>query len=314
MNLITETKSNCSFELVKNYFDWNIEKKDLFVKSMEEDNLWPVLNFKGICRSDNNRTLGIVQKNYSVINNDIILKTLEPYIKNDILEISSYTSDKGGAVNYINLMHPEQIKTKNDPSPLRFGLSCIWGHNGHKGISFLPFLGRLLCNNGMSTEGIFNPFSYKHSLNLPSKIPFIRQLLNTKLKNLNSNVEKIINQAEAYQKHEMSFDMNILAYKNYYLLSRNMSPKYFENEMSNTQFTYLHNEKATFKSLVISYQDELKQNSLWATYNAFTQMITQPDVKNSKKQQLKLITRNTNIEKKLNIAKNVCDSFLKQAA
>ena len=312
MNLITETQSN--FEIVKNYFDWDVKKRDIFIKNPNSKEMSHIRNFQAVCRVDNDTTLGLVGKNYSVVNNNTILNILKPFIENKSLAVSSYISDKKGAVNYINLDYPEQIDIKNDPSPLKFGLSCIWGHGGQRGLFFLPYLGRLTCQNGMSTEGIFKSFSYKHSLNLPSRIPVIRQLLKSKLENLNSNVAKIINQVNTYQNIKMEQIDFAVAYKKYFVLDRNINKEESQKDLSTTQQTYFNKEKFTFTNLVDKYNNEFEQKTLWSAYNAFTEMITQPENKNPKKHQLKLITRNNNIERKLNIAKNVCDSYVKHAA
>ena len=305
-----KNQENKCFNSLKQKLNWSVKCTPIFSQLTTKDGdvacYTPLEDFTAITKKDDpHKVFGITTKKYHPVQNSTILEMLSDLKNNHNLSLKDYhISDKKIVTNFST---NNQIQVSGDPSPIELGLACAWGHGGLSGISFLPYLGRLHCLNGISTLGNFKSFSLKHTKgiveNLPKTVHYIAANLE-KMREALKGAEKLFNEfssknlnSNTSNDHERNKAVNLLLHE---LFSPNR-----ETIRDDDAF---HNKITFVQQKIDEYSTLFGKESIWAFYNAFTDLISNygrnPKEENSA--QIRLKQHNPVTKRKLDTIHKFC--------
>ena len=148
--------------------DWEVEK--LPIQSKEGQ--YPLPEFRGIFRKDTHHNLGIVGKNYCVVQNREAAEVLQPIIENSPEQvsiqrgISFFNGDK--ICLFCDYGNPILI----GPEPFQRQLVCSWSHNGGLALRFLFMMRRISTNSVLAVDldGIPSSVKERHTKNVHARL------------------------------------------------------------------------------------------------------------------------------------------------
>lgn len=141
---------------------WTAQEQGL----MTAPSLHDVKNFKAIVRSDTNGILGVVGKNWEVVQPSIAGAFADVMSKEKGGWISSSNVWDGGSRISLNMKFPtpESWVVRNKGDRIQTGMKIIMGFDGKTGIYVQPTFTVLTCMNGAMMRGVvMNAFHVRHS-------------------------------------------------------------------------------------------------------------------------------------------------------
>ena len=301
----SKTKGEEDFDLLKRVFKWGVRKSEIWYPEPNIQKLTESNKFQGVVRQDTGELLGVVQEGYECVQNDTILEMIKPSILDGDLEVKDWYVKNYGATNFIKVESKNEKFVEGDPSPLKYGLTCKWGHGGSNGISFLPYLGRLLCNNGMSTDGIFEPFYFKHSSNVHNNMYSITKSIYDKLVAMDKNVDIALETFKKYSDKNLDEKTCQDVFVKLYAQNLNMKVEDMKKKMTPRQNTVFTKAHIHFVDTLEKYIRDFDKVNGWVLYNALTDVISNPENEDREKTKLKRLTRNNTMERKINSANKI---------
>ena len=167
----------------------------------------------------------------------------------------------------------------------------------------MPYLGRLLCNNGMSTAGHFKPLIIKHSSGLKHSKQEMFERLVAYTKEITNQSLEIGDFYNKWKSTKVNNKQAIELFKNSYYLQK-------ENKNKREQSIFEDNLNDFLNALPHC----LEGVSLWEVYNSLTRNITHNKKYDRNKNKENLLTFNKTTFDKLDRANKVCTNFFKKSA
>ena len=296
LNIVKETIGKIDWpDSLKN---WNIslrpirvDKDKVFRGASESLDYINNDNYIACVRNDIGKVVGMVKPTYNIVQNEKVMDMIDNVLCKHNVSLKKHVVKNNKNI-YTNFQTNEPLAVKEGDN-ISYGINFNWGHGGANSLSILPYLGRLLCNNGMSTEGIFSPIKFKHfSINTVDRIKDVVKNVFEKL--VAGTKDKI----EFYRKldeKQFSYNDSAIEFINIY--------KTLKGEPNSPRKEYIFQEAR--RNFHTAYRKEYNLNkgrdSMWTAYNACTHFITHFNGRTSLAANEKLLTNNKESNELLNL-------------
>lgn len=172
------------------HLDWKVEKFPLQA-IVGDDKIINIENRFATVRIDVNRALGVVGKNYHIVQNNIAFNFVDSLVHDGSIRFESAGALKGGCITWILARFPGEFFIKDDEH--RHYILMINSHDGSKAVRILPTNVRVVCWNTLSVALRSNQegFVMRHSQKINDKLEAVRERLGI-LTNINQQIETIM--------------------------------------------------------------------------------------------------------------------------
>ncbi len=173
------------------HLNWEVKKFPL--QAIVEDNkIISIENRFATVRIDVNKALGVVGKNYHIVQNNSAFNFVDSLVHDGSIRFESAGALKGGCITWILARFPGEFFIKDDEH--RHYVLMINSHDGSKAVRILPTNVRVVCWNTLSVALRSNQegFVMRHSSKITDKLDAVRERLGI-LTGINQQIEIIMN-------------------------------------------------------------------------------------------------------------------------
>lgn len=174
---------------ITNNLDWTVETRPLFYSSAEGK---PVLYHDrvAVVRADNETCLGVVSIGFETVQNDALLKKVQPLVDEGLLTIENMGYLNHGAKVFIQARISEEFQILGED--YRAYITLLNGHVGNHSVAIGSSNVRVICGNTFTTaySNIGNKFRHSEGVNtrvLESSI--VMDYVNQNMEIYSKNVE-----------------------------------------------------------------------------------------------------------------------------
>ena len=300
--------------------DYTVEKRKLFTYDNENQNSDPdvdiiipeieVPNFYATLRTDTEQVLGVVGKDYEVVQNIDAFAFFDAIVAGEgIMYETAGALGKGERI-FITAKLPDYIKVGNDDLIEKY-LFLTTSHDGYGSITaaFTPI--RIVCNNTLNAalRNHSNSIKIRHTANAKERLEQAHQLmgisnnLSTELETIFNNWTKVrITDAEVKKLIQLALVPNKEVYKNIQAGKDDELSTCFKN-MCDTAFEYAMTNP--------TQQEATTKGTLYGAYNGVTGYFQNVRVYKNEEAKLKSIMFGGTAQTKTQKAFNLCEDFFK---
>lgn len=300
--------------------DYKVEKRKLFTYHNENNTANPdtdiitpeieVPNFYATIRTDNETVLGVVGKDYEVIQNRDAFSFFDSIVGGDgVMYETAGALGKGERI-FITAKLPDYIKVGKDDLIEQY-LFLTTSHDGYGSITaaFTPI--RIVCNNTLNAalRNHSNSIKIRHTANAKERLEQAHHLmgisnsLSTELENIFNNWTKVrITDPEVKKLIQLALVPNKEVYKNIQAGKDDEFSTCFKN-MCDTAYEYAMSNP--------TQQQETTRGTLFGAYNAVTGYFQNVRTYKNDEAKLKSVLFGGTAQTKCQKAFNLCEDFLK---
>ncbi|WP_161565867.1 DUF932 domain-containing protein [Synechococcus elongatus] len=121
--------------------DWTVVESDL------TDDTGSITGYKSLRRSDNGGLLSVMRNSYTPVNNDVVFRLLDPFIRDRSLTVDTATELEGGRKVILNFKINDLIADVTKDDPIEGYLNAYNGHDGLLSWGYGFHIYRLWCMN-----------------------------------------------------------------------------------------------------------------------------------------------------------------------
>lgn len=300
--------------------DYTVEKRKLFTYDNENNNSDPdvdiiipeieVPNFYATVRTDTEQVLGVVGKDYEVVQNIDAFSFFDSIVSGEgIMYETAGALGKGERI-FITAKLPDYIKVGNNDLIEKY-LFLTTSHDGYGSITaaFTPI--RIVCNNTLNAalRNHSNSIKIRHTANAKERLEQAHHLMGIS-NNLSTELETIFNtwtkvritDPEVKKLIQLALVPNKEVYKNIQAGKDDELSTCFKN-MCDTAYEYAMSNP--------TQQEETTKGTLFGAYNAVTGYFQNVRIYKNEEAKLKSVLFGGTAQAKSQKAFNLCEDFFK---
>lgn len=160
---------------ITNDLNWDVESRPLFYSSSEGT---PVLcqDKVAIVRSDNDRFLGVVSRDYETVQNSVLLSKVEPLVEEGLLTIENIGYLNNGAKVFVQAKVAEEFRVLGED--YNSYVTLVNGHVGNTAVALGTSSVRVICGNTFVMAYKDLGARFRHSEGVNTKVLESKEVLN----------------------------------------------------------------------------------------------------------------------------------------
>lgn len=265
--------------------DFTVEKRKLFTTGSDQDSSLPVPNFFSTVRTDTQQVLGVVGKDYQIVQNIDAFNFFDGIVGGDGIQFETAGALGNGEKIFITAKLPSYIKVGKDDLIQKF-LFLTTSHDGYGSITaaFTPI--RVVCQNTLSAalKNCSNSIKIRHTANAKERLSQAHKLMGIS-NQLSTQLEDVFNSwaNTKITDKEVKKLIQLAMVPSKEVLDNINSGK--DDELS-TVFKNICDNAFEYSMVNPSQQQETTKGTLFGAYNAVTGYFQ--NVKNYKSDEVKM--------------------------
>lgn len=298
--------------------DFNVVKKELFTNEesitignegdLVEGGLLPVPNYFATVRTDNNAVLGVVGKDYNIVQNVDAFSFFDAIVGGDGIQFETAGALGNGEKIFITAKLPSYIKVGNNDLIEKY-LFLSTSHNGLGSITAAFTPTRIVCNNTLNAamRNKTNAIKIRHTANAQQRLETAHKLMGISNK-LSDEMEQLFNNwAKVRITDTQLKELIRLAM----VPNKEVYNKLVTGDLDqlSTAFNNVCNNCFEYAMTSDTQQMETTKGTVFGAYNAVTGYFQNVRGYKNNEAKLKSIAFNGTAQMKTQQAFNICSSF-----